>query len=194
MKNIVYSYPKSSFLSIEKDLDLIVNMIMKNSNLKKMLHYSTKDCLSQPNLTEDETLELFGKNVKIVPKAYIDGSLKTYIIIALDGFLPTYDNPQFRENEIEFDIICHFDQWPLKDFQLRPYRIAAELDSMLNNKHLSGIGTLEFIGAHLEIMSENYTNLCIRYRAVHGEEDKKNMLNPRDQEQFVENYNQMFNN
>ena len=37
MKKIVYSYPKSSFLSMEKDMGLIVNMIMKNERLKKML-------------------------------------------------------------------------------------------------------------------------------------------------------------
>jgi hypothetical protein len=30
----------------------------------------------------------------------------------------------------------------MKDFQLRPFRIAAELDSMFNDKHLTGIGTL----------------------------------------------------
>ena len=32
MKTITYSYPKSSFLSLEKDLDLIVSSIMKNEN------------------------------------------------------------------------------------------------------------------------------------------------------------------
>jgi hypothetical protein len=30
---------------------------------------------------------------------------------------------------------------------LRPYRIAAELDSMLDNTKLTGIGELEFVGA-----------------------------------------------
>ena len=53
MKTIVYSYPKSSFLSMEKDLSIIVSAIMKNENLKLMLHYTTKDCLTQPKLNED---------------------------------------------------------------------------------------------------------------------------------------------
>jgi hypothetical protein len=109
MKNVVYSYPKSSFLSMEKDLDLIVNMILKNNHLKKMLHYTTKDCLNQPNLTEDETLELFGKNIKIVPKFKTDGSLLNYIIISFDAFSPNASNPEFRDNILIFDIICHFD-------------------------------------------------------------------------------------
>ena len=89
---------------------------------------------------------MFKNNIKIVPKLYIDGSVLNYILINFDNFTPS-ENPEFRDNTIEFDIICHFDQWKLKDFQLRPYRIAAELDSMLDKKHLTGIGQINFIGA-----------------------------------------------
>ena len=31
------------------------------------------------------------------------------------------------------------------------------------------------------------------YSAVHGEEDKKNMPNPMDEEQFIENFDKIFN-
>jgi len=55
----------------------------------------------------------------------------TYMIISFDNFIES-SNPEFRDNIIEFDIICHFEQWQLQDFDLRPYRIAAELDSMLD--------------------------------------------------------------
>ena len=34
---------------------------------------------------------------------------------------------------IEFDIICHMDQWTLKDFALRPFKIAAEIDTIFIN-------------------------------------------------------------
>jgi hypothetical protein len=172
MKKIVYSYPKSSFLSAEKDMGLIVNMIMKNERLKKMLHYTTRDCLNKPNLTEDETYELFGKNIKIVPKLYVDGSIQCYIIVSFDKFVKNAKNPEFRDNIIEFDIICHFDQWHMKDFELRPYKIAAELDSMFNGKHLTGIGELEFLGANQIVLTNEYAGLCIMYQAIHGEEDK----------------------
>ena len=109
MKKEVYSYPKSSFLSMEKDMSIIVNMILKNERLKKMLHYTTKDCLSKPNLTEDQSLELFGKNIKLVPKLIVDGSVLNYIIVSFDNFSVNPTNPEFRDNLIEFDIICHFD-------------------------------------------------------------------------------------
>ncbi len=73
MKIQSYTYPKSSFLSAEKDMNIIVDRIMKNDRLKKMLYYNTRDCLDKPKLTEDETIEMFGKQIKIVPKLYVDG-------------------------------------------------------------------------------------------------------------------------
>lgn len=194
MKKIIYSYPKSSFLSMEKDLELIIDMIVKNDNLKKMLYYTSRDCLSRSPLNEDETLSLFEENIKIVPKLYLDGTLKNYMIINFNNFVPNKTNTEFRNNIIEFDVVCHFDQWQMKDFQLRPYKIAAEIDTMFNNKHLTGIGTLEFYGAKLVPLSDQYAGLCLQYAAIHGGEDQKKMPNPNDEEQFVENYNQLYNN
>jgi hypothetical protein len=36
----------------------------------------------------------------------------------------------------------------LRDYDLRPYRIAAEIDSMLDGEKLTGIGRIEFLGAN----------------------------------------------
>lgn len=193
MKKEVYSYPKSSFLSTEKDMGIIVNMVMKNERLKKMLHYTSRDCLSKPNLSQDESLALFGKNIKIVPKLYVDGSVLNYIIVSFDNFTQNGTNPEFRDNIVEFDIICHFDQWHMKDFELRPYKIAAELDSMFDGKHLTGIGELQFLGANQIILTDEYAGLCVMYQAIHGEEDKKKMPNPNDEEAFVANFDAIFN-
>ena len=193
MKIQTYTYPKSSFLSAEKDMNIIVQTMMKNERLKKMLHYTTKDCLSKPNLTEDETLELFGKNIKIVPKLYVDGSVLNYIIVSFDNFTTNNSNPEYRDNIVEFDIICHFDQWHMKDFELRPYKIAAELDSMFNTQRLTGIGELQFLGANQMILTDEYAGLCVMYQAIHGDEDKKVMPNPNTEKEFIENFDAMFN-
>ena len=185
--NIKNPQPKSSFLSTEKDMSLITNAMLKNERLKRLLHYTTRDALSRNNLTEDETLNLFGKNIKLVPKLTVDGSVLNYIIISFDNFTPS-GNPEFRDNIIEFDIICHFDQWQLQDFALRPYKIAAEIDSMFNGKHLTGIGELNFLGANQIILTDEFAGICLMYSAVHGEEDKKFMPNPQDEEQFLKDW------
>jgi hypothetical protein len=67
----------------QKDLNLITSAMLKNERLKRLLHYTTRDALNRNNLTEDETLSLFGKNIKLVPKLTVDGSVLNYIIISL---------------------------------------------------------------------------------------------------------------
>ena len=182
--------PKSSFLSMEKDTNLIINKMFKNERLKRLLHYTTPDALDKPNIGEDASLELVYNNIKIVPKLYIDGKVLNYIIINFNNFTPS-KNPEFRDNIIEFDIICHFDQWQLKDFALRPYKIAAEIDSMFNNTHLTGIGELQFLGMSQININDEFGGVCLMYEATHGGEDKKYMPNPRDEERFLKDFKEL---
>lgn len=188
MKVTSYREPKSSFLSMEKDLAIIIDKILANTRLKKLLHYESRDALTKPPLNEDQSLDLIGKKIKIIPKLTIDKEAVTYLVISFDNFIPNATNPEFRDNVIEFDIVCHFNQWQLTDFKLRPYKIAAELDAMLDKKHLTGIGLLEFMGANQIILTDEFAGLCLMYRAVHGEEDKKNMLTPQDEKIFLNDF------
>ena len=184
--------PKSAFLSVEKDMGIITNRLLQNNRLKKLLYYTTPDAIDKPNLTSNQAAELFGKNIKNIPKLYVDNSVLNYIIINFDNFTQNRKNPEFRDNIIEFDIICHFGQWQLDDFKLRPYRIAAEIDSMLDKTHLTGIGELEFLGANQIILTDEYAGLCLMYQAIHGGEDKKFMPNPADEEKFLEDFKNSF--
>ena len=194
MKVVNYQFPKSSFLSIEKDLEIITNKIFKNTRLQRLLYYTTPNALDRENLTEDQQLELFAKNVKTVPKLYIDGSVLNYIIISFDNFAPNTENPEFRDNIISFDIICHLDQWQLNDsFKLRPYRIAAEIDTMLNGQRLTGIGKLDFLGANQLLINDEFAGVSLMYQAIHGEEYKKGQLNPADDAEFEAEFNEIFN-
>ena len=177
--------PKSSFLSMEKDINLIIDKMLNNERLKRLLYYTSPDALERDNLNEEQTYGLIGKNIKNVPKLYVDGSVLTYVIVTFDNFTENSKNPEFRDNIIEFDIICHFDQWQLKDMQLRPYKIAAEIDSMIDNKHLTGIGLTQFLGAKQIILNSEFGGLCLMYQAIHGEEDRKYMTTSQQEERFL---------
>lgn len=187
-----FKQPKSSFLSVEKDTSIIIDSMLKNERLKRLLHYTTQDALDKPNITQKETLGLIGKNIKMIPKLILDKTVLNYVIVSFKNF-GLSSNPQFRTNIVEFDIICHFDQWQLNDFALRPYKIAAEIDTMFCNQKLTGIGTLQFLGSKIIGINNEYCGLCIFYEAVHGEEDKKNMPNPRDEERFLEDFQSYIN-
>lgn len=174
MKIDTYQPNNSAFLSINKDLKIIIDKIFENKTLQKLLYYTTKDAYERPNLTPEQTLELYGNNIKLVPKLYVDEDVKNYIVIGFDNFIPNEANPQFRDHIIEFDIACHFDQWQLKDFDLRPYRIAAEIDNMLNNQYLTGIGKLKFLSCRYMMYSDEISGLCLMYYAIHSTEDTQN--------------------
>lgn len=184
--------PESAFLAQEKDMRIIVDRMAANQRLRKLLYYTTPDALRLPEVSDQNFVKMFGKNIRNLPKLYLDKDVLNYIVISFDNFAPNGDNPEFRDNTIEFDIVCHYDQWQLADsFQLRPYRIAAELDSMLDKKHLTGIGQLNFVGAQQIILTDEFAGLCLLYDTIHGGEDKKYMPNPADEQMFIEDYFKM---
>ena len=196
MKIEKYSFPQSSFLAVEKDMGLLVNKFLKNDRLKKLLYYDVPNALEQPEVPQDKTFEMFGKQIKIVPKLKVDKPEFCYVIISFDNFTPNMTNPEFRDNIISFDIVCHFDQWNLKDMQLRPYKIAAEIDSMFNRKKLTGIGEILFLGANQIVLSDEFAGLTLMYQTIHGYEgeDSKFAAKPGEQEDIEINWDELFNN
>lgn len=176
-----YHPPKSSFLSMEKDLSKILDKFLANERLKKLLYYTTRNPLEQPKLTEEQSVSLLGKNIKIVPKLFVDPEVLNYIVITFESYTPTETNPEFRNCNIEFTIVCHMDQVQLKDLKLRPYRIAAEIDTMLDGQRLTGIGPIQFRTApKMVVINEEYVALRLTYLTVYGNEDRIKPLNPED--------------
>lgn len=178
---------KSSFLSMDKDMGILIKSMLNDERLKRLLYYTTPDALDKPNLTEEQSVSLIGTNIKNVPKLILDKSVLNYIIISFDNFLET-TNPQFRDNIIEFDVICHMDQWTLKDFALRPFKIAAEIDTIFNNKKFTGMGKLQFLGCKIVGINNEFAGVALLYGTVHGGEDRINQPNPRDEERAYEDF------
>lgn len=172
MKKDMMHISKSSFMSLEKDFNTIVTKLLGNSNLKKLLYYTTPDALSKPSLNQEQTLSLINKNIKIVPKVIVDETIENYIIINFDNFTPDANNPEYRDNLIIFDIICHYNQWNLGDFRLRPYKIAGEIDGMLDKAKLSGIGELNFRACDILTINDQMAGLVLVYSATHGGDDQ----------------------
>lgn len=175
MKVPGYEYPQSSFLGMAKDTSLIVEKILSNRKVLRLLYYTSPDCLDNhkfEDLTSTQIKEMFAtKQISNVPKVKIEKEKKSYLRISFDSFTPNATNTFYRDHIVEIKIICHFDDWDLKDFELRPYRIAGEIDSMLDKQHLTGIGELNFLGADQDIYDEEYGGVTLRYLAIRGHED-----------------------
>lgn len=190
MKIATIDFPHSSFLSVEKDLDIIISKICKNQRLLKLLYYNVPNALAQPALSDDQLEEVIKNNIKIVPKTYVEDEYHNYLIIKFDNFLMG-SNPEFRNNTIEFDILCNYENWQLDGYALRPIKIMAEIDSMFNGARLTGAGLTEFGGATDIIATDQMAGYCIFFNVFHGGEDEKRALNPNDDEDIINNFNQM---
>lgn len=182
----------SSFLSCEKDTELIVKKLLVDSQpysnvLKRLLMVNAKDCLSAPDSKYQQFTDLSVK--EIVDKGYVrlqpklqfgeNEEVKSYIIVSFDNFTPNYSNSHYRDCVVMIDIICHPSTWDIGDYQLRPLKIAGYIDGILNESRLTGIGTLEFISCDRVILSEDLSGYCLVYRAMHSDDD---LIEPEDEE------------
>lgn len=172
MKVNTYEYPKSSLLGMRKDAALIIDRILSNQNVLKLLAYNTRDWEKKPTVTPQMIKEMFEtKQISSVPKIKIDRPEKTYLRLVYGTMVRNSTNPEYRDNTFGIDIICHYDNWDLGDFDLRPYRLAGEIDSLLDKTHLTGIGELEFVSATPYIYDEEFAGVSLTYLAIRGQED-----------------------
>jgi hypothetical protein len=85
MKKNLYEFPKSSFLGMAKDTSLIVEKILSNQNVLKLLYYDAPDALKQPMLTSTQIASLFDKKqISNIPTVSIENERLTYLRISYD--------------------------------------------------------------------------------------------------------------
>ena len=176
----------SSFLSWEKDFEEILRKLFienrpHSDELKRLLVINTKDCLDdKTNTAYSEKLKAMSiarlredGYIKLEPKISIPEheEVKSYILISFDNFFPNATNPQFRDCTVTFDILCHTDYWDIRNYRLRPLKIAGYIDGILNNTRLSGIGTFQFAGCNELVLDQNFSGYTLMYKAIHGSDD-----------------------
>lgn len=166
-----FDISKSSFLILEKDFEKIAQKMLANPRLLKLLYYREQDAQERPALTIEQKMKLINKEIRIVPKLDIEKECPIFVVISFDNFTPNAKNPEFRDCTVNFDILCHPDHWNLGNFQLRPYKIAGEIDAMFNKQKMTGIGELQFMGANNLVLNDQLMGLTMIYRSIQSTED-----------------------
>ena len=176
---------KSSFLSCEKDTEIIIKKLFVDSRpysemLKRLLIINTPDCLDDitnptyiNKIKNTSIQDLHDQGyLRFAPKILLgeNEEVKSYIRISFDHFTPS-KNLEFRDCIVEIDILCHPEYWDLGNFRQRPIKIAGYIDGILNKNKLSGIGTLNFAGCNELVLDENLSGYCLMYTATHGSDD-----------------------
>jgi hypothetical protein len=176
---------QSSFLSCEKDTELILNRLFVDGKqysrwLKRLLIINNKDCLDK-NITKYDDIvdkfsvaDLFNKQyIRTTPRLELNEheDVQSYILLNFDNFTTNSKNNQYKDCIINFDIICHTKQWDLNDLRVRPLMIAGYIDGILNLGKLSGVGETVFLGCNELILDQNLAGYTLSYQVVHFSED-----------------------
>lgn len=176
---------QSSFLSCEKDTEIILNKLFAESGqysnwLKRLLIINTKDCLD-PNVRKYDDIVSRYSVSDLIEKQYIRTTprlefnehedVQSYILVSYDNFTTNSKNEQFRDCMINFDILCNTKQWDLQNLRVRPLMIAGYIDGILNLGKLSGVGETYFLGCNELILDQNLAGYTLSYHVVHFTED-----------------------
>lgn len=142
----------------------MANKLMQNQNLCRLLKYQVRDPFEDKYEDVDGIL-LLNKQIMITPKIWDEDTEKTSYIVALfNSFVTNMINPDFKIDNLSFDVACPYDEWVLDGQSLRPYLIMEEIDKMFNGTQMAGIGTLEFVRADRNVFTSQIGGYTMQYR------------------------------
>lgn len=150
---------------IGSNLRKMVQRLLANQNLLKLLYYTDKDPLSQPDL-DQETIQkhIFDKLIKVIPKVTQEdiSSANSAVAITVSGAMAT-QNGEFRGITIRIESFCPLTQWYIKDENLRPFMIMGEIENSLKGKKINGLGkigggdfSLSFLTEEISCYEQNF--------------------------------------
>ena len=138
-----------------ENLQKIFKRLQANQNLLKLLYYTDKDPLNQPDLTEEQIKkEVFEKLIKIVPRVGPKDTAQSLISLRVVRGRPVSSNNEFENTAISVEIFTPLTQWLIKDESLRPFKIMGEIKKSLKDKTINGMGTMKYTGYDLNFLTD----------------------------------------
>lgn len=123
----------------------ILNMVTGNKELCRLLKYPMPNIYDQSLPTDDECLELMGKNILLVPKIpEIDKVEGSFLVVLFESFDTQEKNNEFILTGITFDVLCPHRDWLISGESLRPFLMMAEISEMFHKQRMNNVGILNF--------------------------------------------------
>lgn len=133
----------------------IMKRLLANQKLLKLLYYTDKDPLSQPDLTDEQIQdEVFEKLVKIVPRVGPKETSHSIVTMRFTRGRENSKNSEFKDVRINIEVFVPLTQWIIKDVQLRPFAILGEVQESLDGKTINGLGKLQGGDFDLNFLTE----------------------------------------
>jgi len=121
----------------------IVSRLLADQDLMKLLVYTDKDPLGQPDLIDLE--QYLHSHVLVVPRANPQDDSKSWIGIKLLKGVQNLNNTEFEDVYFNIEIFVPITQWIIKNENLRPYAIIGAIKRILKNKKINGLGEIKFV-------------------------------------------------
>lgn len=137
----------------------IVSRLMANQNLVKLLYYTDKDPLSQPDLTEEQLKnEVFEKLIKIVPRVGPKETSHSIISVRFTHGRQNIVNNEFKDVTVSIEVFVPITQWIIKNSNLRPFAIMGEVQKSLDGKKIDGLGKMTGGDFDLNFLTEEVSD------------------------------------
>ena len=121
----------------------IMQRLLANQNLLKLLYYTDKDPLSQPDLTDEQIQnEVFEKLVKIIPRVGPKETAHSIVTIRFTRGRQNLNNKEFENIRVSIESFVPLTQWIIKGVNLRPFAIMGEIQKSLHDKTINGLGKM----------------------------------------------------
>lgn len=138
-----------------ENLQSIVKRLLANQTLLKLLYYTDKDPLSQPDLPREVIKEeIYEKLVKVVPRLEPRETAKSIVAFRVVKGNKTPTNDEFQNIRINFEVFVPLTQWILKSDSLRPFLIMSEVIKSLDSKKINGLGEMSFGGFEINFLTD----------------------------------------
>lgn len=125
-------------------LQKIITRLQTNQNLLKLLYYTDKDPLNNPDLTDEQIKSLvFEKLIKITPRVGPKETATSLISLRVVTGQMNGQNDQIQDIDLAIEVFVPLTQWIIKDSNLRPFAIMGEILKSLNNKNVNGLGKIQ---------------------------------------------------
>jgi hypothetical protein len=140
-------------------LNLVINELLKNQNLCKLLYYTNTEPLTKDDISDTKVLI---KN-NIINKPFLTKVTKderSILVVYFDSI--SSNGTQHQNGIITFDVLCHENLWDVKGGE-RPYCIFEELKTSLHDKFVSGVGNMYFYTMRSVAANEEFRGYRINF-------------------------------
>jgi hypothetical protein len=152
----------SRFSELGTNIVGVIERLLEDKELLKLLYYECEDPLSQPDVPNPNSL-IFN-NIYPLPKIpEVEESQKSIVsIIFSDAKLSK--NLKFKDYKVYFDIMVHIDLWRIKG-SIRPYEIAQRIDDVFNELRGTELstGNINFCGFRSVRYNNVYYGFTLSY-------------------------------